>query len=69
MQERGLYLIQHGMTEFRILLEKMKALNVNGENDHLHPRTHFQTVDNGLPNTIVQNQDWFERMIERKRRK
>ena len=41
MQEGGLHLAQHGMAEFRILLGKMRALNVNGTNDHLHPRTYF----------------------------
>ena len=57
------------MAEFRILLGKIKALNVNGASDHLHPHTHFQMVDNGVLNTIERNRDWFERMTERKRRR
>ena len=69
MQEGGLHLAQHGMAEFIILLEKMRVLNVNGANDHLHSRTHFQTVDNGVPNIIKRNRDWFERMTEKKRRR
>ena len=69
IQKGELHLAQHRMAEFRILLEKMRALNVNVANDHLHPRTHLQTVDDGLPNTIGQNRDWFERMAEKKRRR
>ena len=53
MQEGGLHLAQYGMTEFRIFWEKMRMLNVNGTNDCLHPRTHFQMVDNDLSNTIA----------------
>ena len=68
----GLYLvlilqIQHGMAKFWILLGKMRTLNANGANDCLHLHTHFQTMDNGLPNTIAQNQDWFERMTQNNR--
>ena len=57
MQEGGLHLAHYGMAEFRILLGKMRALNVNGANDHLHPRTHFQTMDDGVPNTIRRHRD------------
>ena len=66
MQEEGLHLVQHRMVEFRILLGKMKALNVNDANDRLHPCTHFQTVDIDSSNTIARNQDWFEKMTQKK---
>ena len=69
MQKGELHLTQHGMSEFRILLRKMRVLNINDTNDRLHPLNHFQTVDNDLSNTIAQNQDWFERMTQKKRRR
>ena len=45
----------------------MRTLNVNNANDRLHLHTQFQTVYNGLTNTIARNQDWFERTTQNKR--
>lgn len=65
----GIPLAEHGVAEMRLLVSKMRTLHVNSANARLHPHTSFSVVDNGLPNQIGRQPDWFERMTRNKRSK